>query len=311
MYYVGAKPESLTLKHKPPVLNKKLPREAWWSYIMTELESLREQLKHTQKLASLGMLSAGIAHEIQNPLNFVINFSKMSEKLISDIKDIVEDIKDDISEDDAADLLDITEDLNLNMQKIHEHGERAISIIQGILLISRGKEGEKLPTDINHLVHEYAWLSYHAQRANDKSFNVSIQEKYHDGMPKVMVIPQDLSRAVLNVVNNACYAVKERSDKEAANGNTAYEPTISLETELTDNMLKITISDNGSGIPQEVQDKLFREIITTKPIGKGTGLGMQITHSIIVDGHGGEIKMESTEGNGTKFEFLIPAEIIR
>lgn len=276
---------------------------------MTEIETLREQLRQQQKLASLGMLSAGIAHEIQNPLNFVINFSKMSEKLLADIKDILSDIEDMIDEDDAADLMDISDDLTTNMQKIREHGERAISIIQGILLISRGKEGEKLPTDIAHMVHEYVWLAYHAQRANDKTFNISIKENYQDDMPKVMVIPQDLSRAILNVVNNACYAVKERMAKEEPNGN--FQPTISISAEVTDGRLIIRITDNGTGIPADVKEKLFHTTVTTKPIGQGTGLGMQITHDIIVRAHQGEISIDTTEGEGTTFTFSIPAEIIR
>lgn len=276
---------------------------------MTEIETLREQLRQQQKLASLGMLSAGIAHEIQNPLNFVINFSKMSEKLLADIKDILSDIEDMIDEDDAADLMDISDDLTTNMQKIREHGERAISIIQGILLISRGKEGEKLPTDIAHMVHEYVWLAYHAQRANDKTFNISIKENYQDDMPKVMVIPQDLSRAILNVVNNACYAVKERMAKEEPNGD--FQPTISISAEVTDGRLIIRITDNGTGIPADVKEKLFHTTVTTKPIGQGTGLGMQITHDIIVRAHQGEISIDTTEGEGTTFTFSIPAEIIR
>ena len=276
---------------------------------MTEIETLREQLRQQQKLASLGMLSAGIAHEIQNPLNFVINFSKMSEKLLADIKDILSDIEDMIDEDDAADLMDISDDLTTNMQKIREHGERAISIIQGILLISRGKEGEKLPTDIAHMVHEYVWLAYHAQRANDKTFNISIKENYQEDMPKVMVIPQDLSRAILNVVNNACYAVKERMAKEEPNGN--FQPTISISAEVTDGRLIIRIADNGTGIPADVKEKLFHTTVTTKPIGQGTGLGMQITHDIIVRAHQGEISIDTTEGEGTTFTFSIPAEIIR
>lgn len=278
---------------------------------MTEIETLREQLRQQQKLASLGMLSAGIAHEIQNPLNFVINFSKMSEKLLSDVKEIVDDISDKIDEDDADDLQDIADDLTTNMQKIREHGERAISIIQGILLISRGKDGEKLPTDIAHMVHEYVWLAYHAQRANDKSFNISIKEQYQDAMPKVMVIPQDLSRAVLNVVNNACYAVKERTAKEQEAGNTEYHPTISIAVELEDDRLFIHIADNGTGIPEDIKAQLFHNTVTTKPIGQGTGLGMQITHDIIVRAHKGEINIETKEGEGTTFTFIIPAEIIR
>ena len=287
---------------------------------MTELETLREQLRRQQKLASLGMLSAGIAHEIQNPLNFVINFSKMSERILADMRDILDDIEDvmDKAPQDAAERLgdtaeniaelnDIADDLTTNMQKIREHGERAVSIIQGILLISRGKEGERLPTDVAHLVHEYVWLAYHAQRANDKSFNISIRENYQDAMPKMMVIPQDLSRAVLNVVNNACYAVKERQQKAVAEGDTAYEPAISVSAGIEDGMLRIAVADNGTGIPDSVRQQLFHSPVTTKPIGQGTGLGMQITHDIIVNAHKGEIHLDTAVGEGTTFTFLIPA----
>lgn len=287
---------------------------------MTELETLREQLRRQQKLASLGMLSAGIAHEIQNPLNFVINFSKMSERILADMRDILDDIEDamdkapqDVAErlgdtaENIAELHDIADDLTTNMQKIREHGERAVSIIQGILLISRGKEGERLPTDVAHLVHEYVWLAYHAQRANDKSFNISIRENYQDAMPKMMVIPQDLSRAVLNVVNNACYAVKERQQKAVAEGDTAYEPAISVSAGIEDGMLRIAVADNGTGIPDSVRQQLFHSAVTTKPIGQGTGLGMQITHDIIVNAHKGEIHLDTAVGEGTTFTFLIPA----
>lgn len=275
---------------------------------MTELEILRKQLLEQQKFASLGKLSAGIAHEIQNPLNFVINFSKMSERLLADLKDIVSDLEGKIDEDDAADLEDIADDLSTNMEKIKEHGERAISIIQGILLISRGKTGERLPTDIPHLVHEYVWLAYHSQRANDKSFNVSIKEDYQEGMEKVMVIPQDLSRAILNVVNNAYYAIKQRTVKEQEEKNESYVPTLSVAVSTESGKLVIVISDNGTGIPADIRERLFRETITTKPIGQGTGLGMQITHNIIVNNHHGEITIASEEGEGTSFTFLIPIE---
>ena len=275
---------------------------------MTELEILRKQLLEQQKFASLGKLSAGIAHEIQNPLNFVINFSKMSERLLAALKDIVSDLEGKIDEDDAADLEDIADDLSTNMEKIKEDGERAISIIQGILLISRGKTGERLPTDIPHLVHEYVWLAYHSQRANDKSFNVSIKEDYQAGMEKVMVIPQDLSRAILNVVNNAYYAIKQRTVKEQEETNESYVPTLSVAVSTESGKLVIVISDNGTGIPADIRERLFRETITTKPIGQGTGLGMQITHDIIVNNHHGEITIASEEGEGTSFTFLIPIE---
>ncbi len=272
---------------------------------MRDPKDLELQLRNLQRMASLGMLSAGIAHEIQNPLNFVINFAKMSGTLIKDLKDILEDVQDKLSEDDAADLEDIANSLTTNMDKIREHGERATSIIQGILLISRGKQDEKLPMDIPHLLHEYTWLSYHAMRAKDKSFNVTINETYPEDMPKVMVIPQDLSRAIINVMNNACYAVKQRA---AAEANPAYVPTINVGAACDDNVLTITINDNGGGIPDDVKAKLCKEIITTKPLGEGTGLGIQITNDIITKEHNGEMTVDSTVGQGTTITFHIPCK---
>lgn len=273
---------------------------------MDDNQTMKEQLLQMQKMASLGMISAGIAHEIQNPLNFVINFSKLSGRLLADLEEIIDEVKDQIDEEDAADLTDISRDLALNMQKIQEHGERAISIIQGILLISRGKENERISTDIPRLVHEYVWLSYHAKRANDKGFNVSIKEDYQSEMPDCMVIPQDLSRAVINVMNNACYAVKQKAVQCAAEGSVEYVPTIEVTAAVADNRLMITIADNGTGMPDEVRRKLFHQTITTKPIGEGTGLGMQITHEIITKNHNGEINIDSTPGEGTAVTFAIP-----
>lgn len=269
-----------------------------------QLETLQQQLKQQEKLASLGMLSAGIAHEIQNPLNFVINFSKMSEKLLKDLTEIVEDNEDKLPADDREEIDDIVADLKENMEKIVEHGERAISIIQGILLVSRGKENEMLPADINHIVKEYVWLSYHALRANHKGFNVSIVENYQPDIPKMMVIPQDLSRAVLNLMNNACYTVWNRSQKEGED----YKPTISVKTSFKDNQIEVSIADNGEGMSSEVVQRLYENFFTTKPIGQGTGLGMGITRDIIENKHGGHLTFESEVGKGTCFTFTIPAK---
>lgn len=268
----------------------------------TEIDKLKQQLQQQEKLASLGMLSAGIAHEIQNPLNFVINFSKMSDKLLKDLTEIVEDNEDRLPKEDVEEVEDIVADLQENMAKIVEHGERAISIIRGILLVSRGKENEFLPTDIARLVKEYVWLSYHAMRANYKNFNISIHENYQEGLPQMMVIPQDLSRAVLNVMNNACYAVWSKSQNEGE----SYKPEISVSVLREDDKVVISIGDNGEGMTDEVKQRLFENFFTTKPIGKGTGLGMSITRDIIENRHGGSIGFESTLGMGTTFTFKIP-----
>ncbi|MBR3078787.1 MAG: GHKL domain-containing protein [Prevotella sp.] len=266
------------------------------------VEKLQQQLKQQEKLASLGMLSAGIAHEIQNPLNFVINFSKMSEKLMKELTEIIDDNKDKLPEDDRMDVEDIVSDLMENMDKIIEHGERAISIIQGILLVSRGKENEFIPSDVNHLVKEYVWLSYHAMRAKDKRFNISIHEEYQEDIPEVMVIPQDLSRAILNLMNNACYAVYQRSLQEGSD----YKPTITIKTAVADGHLCIIIADNGEGMNDEVKQRLYENFFTTKPIGHGTGLGMAITKDIIENKHGGKLSFETTLGKGTSFTMTIP-----
>ena len=286
---------------------------------MEELEGLKqnvtylqEQLNRQEKMASLGLLSAGIAHEIQNPLNFVINFSKMSVKLLDDLQEIVNDCADKLGEDDAADMKDISADLADNLQKIQEHGERAISIIRGILLQSRGKAGEKLPTDVGQLVHEYVWLSYHAMRANDKRFNITIREEIQEDMPKVMVIPQDLSRAVLNVMNNACYTVKERAGLEGGD----YTPTITVKVAMTrggadEAEIRVDITDNGMGMTPEIKEKIFDNFFTTKPAGQGTGLGMSITQDVITKNHGGQLLVETEPKVGTTFTFIIPAKIVK
>ena len=229
--------------------------------MVTEIEQLKQQLQKQEKLASLGMLSAGIAHEIQNPLNFVINFSKMSNKLLDDLNDIVEDNAERLPETDREDLNDIVADLKENMSQIVENGERAVSIIQGILLVSRGKENEFVPSDVCHLVKEYIRLSYHAMRANHQGFNVTLHEQYQEDLPLMMVIPQDLSRAVLNVMNNACYAVWNK----AQTAGDDYNPTIDITVSSSSTppascpSLTISIADNGEGMNDEVREFLHHQ----------------------------------------------------
>lgn len=268
---------------------------------MEEIAQLKQQLEKQEKLASLGMLSAGIAHEIQNPLNFVINFSKMSERLLDDLVESVEN-------GDTEDIKDIVSSLKSNMAQIVESGERAVSIIQGILLVSRGKENEFIPSDVCKIVKEYVWLSYHAMRAGNHGFNVAIHEDYADNLPMTEVIPQDLSRAVLNVMNNACYAVWRKAEKVGE----GYSPEINVKVESLPMQggvgggLLISISDNGEGMSDEVKERLFENFFTTKPIGHGTGLGMGITRDIIENKHGGKLTFTSQEGVGTTFTFEIP-----
>ena len=269
-----------------------------------QIDTLQQQLKQQEKLASLGLLSAGIAHEIQNPLNFVINFSKMSDKLLKDLTEIMEDNEDKFSEDDREEVEDVIADLKENMAKIVEHGERAISIIQGILLVSRGKENEFLPADVVNIVKEYVHLSYHAMRASHKGFNITIQEDYQENLPKMMVIPQDLSRAILNLMNNSCYPVWKKSQKMGED----YNPTIRVKIMMADGQLQIDLEDNGEGMTDEVKTRLYENFFTTKPIGQGTGLGMGITRDIIENKHGGHLTFESEVGKGTCFTFTIPAK---
>ncbi len=268
-----------------------------------ELARLREQIAKQEKMASLGMLTAGIAHEIQNPLNFVINFSKMSGKLLEDLEDILSEGSISLSEDDREELTEIMEDLKENVRRIAENGDRASSIIRNILLYSRGKEDEYLPTDLCRLTKEYVSLSYHAMRANHKNFNVTFEEDYDETLPQVSVIPQDFSRAVLNLMNNACYAVFAKSRGATECG---YNPTIRISLHRNGDSAQLVIEDNGTGISPDIRKHLFTPFFTTKPVGEGTGLGLSITKSIIEQKHHGTIKVESEPGQYSRFTISIP-----
>lgn len=269
-----------------------------------KVADLQDQIKRLEKMSSLGVLTAGIMHEIRNPLNFVINFSKMCDGLLKDMGEDLENNEDQIDKDDMEDINDIMDDLKGNLAKIREHGERASDIIQNILLYSRGKEGERLPTDVCKLVKEYVWLSYHAMRANYKNFNITVKEDYDTSLPKMNVIPQDLSRAVLNVMNNACYTVWEKSNELGED----YSPEVDITVRRKDNSVEIIIADNGKGMSEEVKQKLYDNFFTTKPVGQGTGLGMNITRDIIENKHHGSLSFSSTEGEGTSFSLVVPIE---
>ena len=279
---------------------------------MKELERLRKQISQQEKMASLGLLSAGIAHEIQNPLNFVINFSKLSCKLLQDMEDVLDELESKLSAEVDEEIREIMDDLKSNMCKIEENGNRASSIVRGILLYSRGKDNEYIPTDICQLTKEYVWLSYHAVRANNKSFNVTIIEEYDNTLPLVKVIPQDFSRAVLNLMNNACYAVFSKSKGVAEN---PYSPTIKVRLAKDSDRVRLVIEDNGPGITKaegllenwiRAKEKLYTPFFTTKPVGEGTGLGLSITKSIIEQKHNGTIEMESEPNEFTRFTITIP-----
>lgn len=274
-----------------------------------EIERLRMQVSSLEKLSSLGMLSAGIAHEIQNPLNFVINFSKLSAKLVEDLQDIVAEEQELLTPEAKQRVAELNEeldeivgDLHANLQKIEEHGNRAISIIRGILLYSRGKEDEFIPTDLAKLVKEYVWLSYHSMRANYKGFNLTIREEYATDLPLQRIVPQDFSRAVLNLMNNACYAVYNKSKCSAV----GFEPVISVTLRREEDQVCLQIEDNGTGMPAAIKEQIFIPFYTTKPAGEGTGLGLSITRTIIKEKHKGTIQVDSEEGKFTRFTIRIP-----
>lgn len=267
-----------------------------------QIEQLRTQIQKSEKLSSLGTLSAGIAHEIQNPLNFVINFSQMANDMVDDLTDILDEKGLDLEDEANEELADVLSTLRSYLSKIAEHGHRATDIIQGILMYSRGKADEFLPTNIQKFLKKYVWLSFHAMRANLADFNVTIHEEYDPAIPEVMVIPQDLSRAVINVMNNACYAVWKR---QKASGDD-YSPVITIKAILKGDNFEIWIEDNGTGMSEEVREHLFTAFFTTKPVGEGTGLGLSITREIIEGKHHGKIEVESEENKFTRFVFIIP-----
>lgn len=269
-----------------------------------QIEQLRIQIQKSEKLSSLGTLSAGIAHEIQNPLNFVINFSQMANDMVDDLTDILDEKGLDLEDEANEELAEVLSTLRSYLSKIAEHGHRATDIIQGILMYSRGKADEFLPTNIQKFLKKYVWLSFHAMRANLADFNVTIHEEYDPAIPEVMVIPQDLSRAVINVMNNACYAVWKR---QKASGDD-YSPVITVKAILKGDNFEIWIEDNGTGMSEEVREHLFTAFFTTKPVGEGTGLGLSITREIIEGKHHGKIEVESEENKFTRFVFIIPVK---
>jgi signal transduction histidine kinase len=247
-------------------------------------------------MASLGELTAGIAHEIQNPLNFVNNFSEVSNELIDEMKEELE--KGDISEAKA-----IAEDVKQNLEKIVHHGKRADAIVKGMLQHSRKSTGQKELTDINALADEYLRLSYHGLRAKDKTFNASMKTDFDETIGKVNVISQDMGRVLLNLYNNAFYAVAEKK-KDSMNG---YEPTLFVSTKKLDGKVEICVKDNGNGIPQKTLNKIFQPFFTTKPTGEGTGLGLSLSYDI-VKVHEGTLKVETKEGEYTEFYIELPAQ---
>jgi signal transduction histidine kinase len=240
-------------------------------------------------MASLGELTAGIAHEIQNPLNFVNNFSEVNSELIAEMKQ-------EIDKGNLQEIKSIADSIDENEQKIISHGKRADAIVKGMLQHSRTSSRQKEPTDINALADEYLRLAYHGLRAKDKTFNAITKTDFDNSVGKINIVPQEIGRVVLNLINNAFYAVDEKK-KRMGNG---YEPIVSVSTKKNNGKVEIKVSDNGNGIPKKVLDKIFQPFFTTKPTGQGTGLGLSLAYDI-VKAHGGELKVETKEGEGTEF----------
>ncbi len=262
---------------------------------LDNLRSTQSQLIQSEKMASLGELTAGIAHEIQNPLNFVNNFSEVNKELLTEMNEEIE--KGNLNEVKA-----IAKDVIDNEEKINHHGKRADTIVKGMLQHSRNSSGQKESTDINALADEYLRLSYHGLRAKDKSFNATMKTDFDESIGNINIIPQDMGRVVLNLINNAFYVVDEKK-KQIGEG---YEPTVSVSTKKVNGKVEIRVADNGNGIPQKVLDKIFQPFFTTKPTGQGTGLGLSLSYDI-VKAHGGELKVETKEGEGSQFIISIPA----
>jgi signal transduction histidine kinase len=261
---------------------------------LKELKATQTQLIHSEKMASLGELTAGIAHEIQNPLNFVNNFSEVSNEL-------VDEMNAEMEKGDMAEAKAIASDIQQNLQKITHHGKRADAIVKSMLMHSRSSTGVKEPTDINALTDEYLRLAYHGLRAKEMSFNATMKTDYDESIGNINVISQDIGRVILNLISNAFYAVTEKKKLQIE----GYEPTVSVSTRNAGNHIEINISDNGTGIPEKLLDKIFQPFFTTKPTGQGTGLGLSLSYDI-VRAAGGELKVETREGEGTRFTIILP-----
>lgn len=270
-------------------------------HALDDLKAAQVQLVHSEKMASLGELTAGIAHEIQNPLNFVNNFSEVSSELL-------DEMNEELEKGDTSEAKQIASDVKQNLEKIIHHGKRADAIVKGMLQHSRTSSATKEPTDINALCDEYIRLAYHGLRAKDKSFNANFKTSFDESVGKINIIPQEIGRVILNLLNNAFYAVSEKQNAKRLTQNAEnYEPLVTIATKKQGNRVLIQVTDNGNGIPDSVKDKIFQPFFTTKPTGQGTGLGLSISYDIITKAHNGELKLETKEGEGTSFTISLPA----
>ena len=271
--------------------------------LKASLQNLKEaqtQLVHSEKMASLGELTSGIAHEIQNPLNFVNNFSDVNTELITELAQ-------EANKGNLEEVKVLANDIKENEQKINHHGKRADAIVKAMLQHSRASTGKKEPTDINALAEEYLRLSYHGLRAKDKDFNANFETHFDDSIDKIPVVQQDMGRVLLNLFNNAFYSVYQK--KKQLDGT--FEPTVLVSTKKIGNKIEIAVKDNGVGIPEKIVSKIYQPFFTTKPTGQGTGLGLSLSYDIITKGHGGEIKVETKEGEGAEFILKLPITIKR
>lgn len=263
----------------------------------------QQKISDLSRLADIGQLSAGILHEIKNPVSFVNNFSRLSQGLIKELKDLAEKAPEDLTEDDIADQKDILESLSMNLLKINENGKRIERIIQGMLSQTRTDTPTLEPTDLNQLLDEFSKLAYQGARAEDQSFNVTLKYNLDPEVKEVNISRGELGRVILNLVNNSCYAVNEKVKRNIA----GYVPTITISTKRVGSQVEIRVQDNGIGIPEDIVTKLFLPFFTTKPHGKGTGLGLSLTYSSIVDTHKGTIEVHSVLNEQTEFLIVIPA----
>lgn len=270
--------------------------------LKAELSEYRRKLRDLSRLADLGQLSAGILHEIRNPVNFVNNFSRISQDLVLELKDLHDKPGNEWTAGDVADVEDIMGSLSGNLSKINENGKRIERIIQGMLGQLRGDSAVFVPTNLPQLIEEFSKLAYQSARADDKSFNVMLEYDFDPDVVEVNLVPNEFSRVVLNLVNNACYAIYERLKTAEA----GYEPRLRLTTRKLGESVEIRFRDNGAGIKPEVLDRMFQAFFTTKPIGKGTGLGLSLTYSTIVETHKGTITADSRLSEYTEFTVTIP-----
>jgi two-component system, NtrC family, sensor kinase len=271
---------------------------------LEDLRSAQDRLVQTQKLASLGQLTAGIAHEIKNPLNFVNNFSGVSAELIDELQEALKDVS--LNEKRRSEVTELMDTLRGNLEKVVQHGKRADVIVKNMLLHSREGSGEHRVVDINAIVEESLNLAYHGARAEKQGFNITLERSLDPTAGEVDVFPQDITRALLNLISNGFYAATKRR----ADGNCGdYEPTLAAATRNLGDRVEITIRDNGIGIPPDVKEKMFNPFFTTKPAGEGTGLGLSISHDIIVKQHSGSIEVETQPGEFTEIRVILPRTV--